>query len=335
MKSLQHPRSGMIRYGITHFNLDIRMSDAAIGRQVKQDLADSGFEWSQLVDKKIMLDVRSEGHNDNDIKNIVAWFRANGVDDLLVVFNCIVDLDTLDYEAFCDPTHLTTVPDWFDDCYLNQQNIVTDCKFLCMMRTPTRLRAQFASHLLQRNLDIRLSFGAGSKLPELQMFQPWFKTHTLPLMIDGTLYRDGDYKREFDITDPLLVGCAVNVIVESSEQHEPNRWTSQFITEKTFKAFALLQIPIWCAVPGLVKCVRNLGFDVFDDVVDHSYDNVQDEQQRMLLVSNEISRLNDLDLAHTRQIMQDRLRNNCERLQHIVKNYHQDFERQLDRYINV
>lgn len=334
MKSMRFSKPNVLLYGITHFNLEIRESLLAIEHQVMQDLSDSGFTLSHLIDKKIILDLRSEGHNDTDVKNIVTWFRAKGIHDLLVVFNAIVDLDRVDYEAFCVPTHLATVPDWFNDHYLNNKELVTDCKFLCMIRTPTHVRAQFASQLLQNNLDLRLSFGGGSRLYELKMWQPWFTNHTLPLIIDGTLYRDGDYQREFDITSALLGGCAVNVIVESSQQHERDRWSSLFITEKSFKAFAMLQIPIWLAVPGLVECVRNLGFDVFDDVVDHSYDLVTDQQQRMVLVLNEIQRLNIMDLAHVRQTCQVRLRNNCEKLQHIVKNSKQDFQTQIDRYIN-
>jgi hypothetical protein len=72
-----------------------------------------------------------------------------------------------------------------------------------------------------------------------------------------------------------------NIINESSDQSTKLLYRSIFITEKTFKAFALKQIPVWMAVPGLVNEVKKLGFDLFDDICkNHYYDNTQNEDVR-------------------------------------------------------
>ena len=42
--------------------------------------------------------------------------------------------------------------------------------------------------------------------------------------------------------------------------------------------------------------LRQIGFDVFDDVIDHSYDNILDDRERIKAVISEIDRLNSLDL---------------------------------------
>jgi hypothetical protein len=83
-------------------------------------------------------------------------------------------------------------------------------------------------------------------------------------------------------------------IAERGEEDETDEfsWRSQFLTEKTFKAFAFRQVPIWFAVPGLVSQVRDLGFDIFDDIVDHSYDQIQNPDQRRSCV---VQTVKDLD----------------------------------------
>lgn len=61
----------------------------------------------------------------------------------------------------------------------------------------------------------------------------------------------------------------VNIVTESL-YNEP----SGIITEKTLMAFASLQLPILIAHKGAVADVRRYGFDMFDDILDNSYDNL-------------------------------------------------------------
>ncbi len=64
-----------------------------------------------------------------------------------------------------------------------------------------------------------------------------------------------------------------------------------FFTEKTAKAFLMNQIPILIAAPGMVQVLRELGFDMFDDIVDHSYDTEDNIFKRCDMVYNELNRL--------------------------------------------
>jgi hypothetical protein len=54
------------------------------------------------------------------------------------------------------------------------------------------------------------------------------------------------------------------------------------------------QIPLFIAAPGYVNQLRVLGFDVFDDIVDHSYDKEDYIFKRCDLVFNELKRLTNL-----------------------------------------
>lgn len=53
------------------------------------------------------------------------------------------------------------------------------------------------------------------------------------------------------------------------------------ITEKTVMAMWAGTLPIWVGGWRLPDALRDLGFDVFDDIVDHSYSTAEDPQQRI------------------------------------------------------
>jgi hypothetical protein len=61
--------------------------------------------------------------------------------------------------------------------------------------------------------------------------------------------------------------CDINVVTESLYREPPG-----IITEKTVFAWMAMQVPIIIGYSGIVAHARSLGFDLFDDIVDHSYD---------------------------------------------------------------
>lgn len=62
---------------------------------------------------------------------------------------------------------------------------------------------------------------------------------------------------------------------------EPAYWEHEsLITEKTLMAIYGGTIPIWVGGWRLADTMRDWGFDVFDDVVDHSYQNLADPLAR-------------------------------------------------------
>jgi hypothetical protein len=98
-----------------------------------------------------------------------------------------------------------------------------------------------------------------------------------------------------DINFPELSGALYNVICETAYEPQPGALQLTHhhrpgMTEKSFKCFALHQIPIWLAPYRAVACYRDLGFDVFDDIVDHGYDLESDPVDRIDLVTDQIER---------------------------------------------
>jgi hypothetical protein len=66
--------------------------------------------------------------------------------------------------------------------------------------------------------------------------------------------------------------CAVNIVTETQYDSAPG-----IITEKIIMAMLAEQIPIVIGYPGIVADCKELGFDMFDDVVDISYDQLPNE----------------------------------------------------------
>jgi hypothetical protein len=57
---------------------------------------------------------------------------------------------------------------------------------------------------------------------------------------------------------------------------------SGIITEKYLNTVYGYNFPIYIGMAGSITHLKSLGFDLFDDIIDHSYDNIQDHYTRMI-----------------------------------------------------
>lgn len=96
----------------------------------------------------------------------------------------------------------------------------------------------------------------------------------------------------FSSTESEVRQSYINLISESICYSYNNAF---FVTEKSIKPFVLQQIPIFLGPTNIVSYFRNYGFDLFDDLIDHSYDSVQDLDLRVSLIYQELTKLNDFD----------------------------------------
>jgi len=189
-------------------------------------------------------------------------------------------------------------------------------KLTCLMRRPSIGRANLVKRLLSkfRPSDMIMTFGTnGSDTSDEIKRLIW--PQPCPIVIDRPSV---DQVSQHRIDHDLFYKSPVNLVVESSSQIDPNTWRSIFITEKTFKALAWYQFPIWYAVPGLVKEVRKMGFDVFDDVFEHhTYDSIRDPWVRMTQVVQLTRRVCDQDVVALRQQHWSRLKSNADLIDYI------------------
>lgn len=84
----------------------------------------------------------------------------------------------------------------------------------------------------------------------------------------------------------------INIITETHFESTKN---SIHITEKSFKPFYYFQIPIFVAPYNHVKMIKKeYDFDLFDDLINHSYDDEPDNVKRFNMIVDEIKRLSTM-----------------------------------------
>lgn len=94
-------------------------------------------------------------------------------------------------------------------------------------------------------------------------------------------------------------------------------------TEKSLKPFYYFQYPIFVAPYGHIKYLKETyGFDFFDDIIDHSYDNEVDNSKRFMMVMGEIVKMyNNKDFFIKNYIsFKDRFEKNQNIVKDIINN---------------
>ena len=87
---------------------------------------------------------------------------------------------------------------------------------------------------------------------------------------NATIYQNLLQSKVFEST-------AVSLITEPAYYEQDT-----IVTEKTIMARYGGTVPIWFGGWRIPDYMRSLGFDIFDDIVDHSYQNLSDPEQRCL-----------------------------------------------------
>jgi hypothetical protein len=190
--------------------------------------------------------------------------------------------------------------------------------FVCLNHLHRWQRFELVCQIMQRDL---LPYGRVSYLQK-----PPVPTWGFPMIIDK---HDVSWTEQRDLTLPELSDALFNVICETAYESEPGH--DQLIhhhrpgmTEKSYKCFALFQIPIWLAPYRAVACYRELGFDVFDDIVDHSYDLESDPVRRISMVADQIQTVCDqplFELIDLKNQLLPRFQHNWSRLGHYAHNF--------------
>lgn len=196
--------------------------------------------------------------------------------------------------------------------------------YVCLNRLHRWQRYELVSKLL----DLELSkYGKISYIETPHLYDPRF-----PIFLNQDLHHVDHAERIglcdiFDL-DPQS-GALFSIISETAyeplpgQQYYANHPRPGF-TEKTYKSLYAGQIPIFLAAQYSVRCWRDLGFDVFDDVIDHGYDNETDPKRRIDLVAAQIEKITKFSLKDLTKIKQDlrrRLQANLDLFLHYSHNY--------------
>lgn len=322
MNTITREEAGVLHWGCLHWHPDYFNSVQNFDELINKDLRDSSISQSEYESSKLILNFLEEGHDITMLQPVAKRFEHTHSNRFLI-------LHSMD----------------FPGCMINHGNFLNNLagrhtqkvtsKFLCLIRRPSTSRAKFAGALRDRvaNSSLAMSFGSMSLSEHLSEYQCFFPNDTLPLLLDGHV----EMHKIYNVEDSWFESC-FNVICETSSQTDPGIWTDIFITEKTFKCFAMYQIPVWFAVPGLVNKVRALGLDLFDDIVDHSYDQIQDENLRRQAVIEQVAKLDkQFGLAQCQDLriqLWPRLCANYLTLQQIKLDHFRQLKQAKDQFID-
>ena len=93
------------------------------------------------------------------------------------------------------------------------------------------------------------------------------------------------------INDRSIENSYVNIVTESTFIDSE---LVVHITEKSFRPFYFYQFPIFVASHHHVKHLKEIyGFDMFEDIINHSYDDLVNHRDRFFEIIKEIKRLNE------------------------------------------
>ena len=106
-----------------------------------------------------------------------------------------------------------------------------------------------------------------------------------------------------------------------------------FVTEKTWRPIAYGQLFLILGNPGTVEFLRSQGVDVFDDLIDHSYDNEPNWQLRCHKVHAQLEKLLVQNLTNLYVITESRRRANKQSFYEYKfgKQYRDDIENAIDK----
>ena len=246
---------------------------------------ESGQISTADLSRKIIFKSLCEGHGPKEITAVIdslekqAWFHR----DRAVFLHNVFDQMPHDIKQVPWEWYMTNHSNWFQkflQLEIDWPALEHDRWMLCLMRRPSNQRSQLLRQIMSKfdPDQYRVSYGS---MIDTSRFDPESGQH-IPILLDGPTPGDQQHQAQ----DIKFFTCVINLVVETScQEQDPYAWSSRFITEKTFKCFGWKQLPVWFAYPGMVADVRSLGFDVFDDIIDHDqYDTVQDPAKRMIAV---------------------------------------------------
>ena len=108
------------------------------------------------------------------------------------------------------------------------------------------------------------------------------------------------YNVFFGLDHPAFSDSYLHLVSESTVKDK------LFVTEKTWKPIAACQLFLIWGNSGIIQLIRDMGVDVFDDVIDHSYDVETDHRLRLNKIHHELDRLSELDWQHLNKLTVDR-----------------------------
>lgn len=177
----------------------------------------------------------------------------------------------------------------------NSADRVPQHHFVSLARMMRTHRLAATVEILDRNLDQYGKCSLGSVYENssqlLTYHIPERYSNRFPMHIDGTILGD----KQYDGIAPEIIDAFANVVQETSFDANFNYlswhqvlWHLPFITEKSIKPFIWGQVPIFISCKDHDLFLRKYGFNLFDDIIDHSYNQELNPEKRIKLAIDQL-----------------------------------------------
>lgn len=266
-------------------------------------------------------------------------FRAGA--KLCLVDACQGDPDSLFVtDNVVRHNHVALYPEYWGGYYYNSEYISRppDRIFNCLIHRVCVNRQSWFYQLVRKDL---LNHGYVSYLLDYRIWPEQCKTKqdlNQWLYDQGNQVFENEHKQmqtlvpyanfEKDI-DQVIVDSKVSLVLET---YFHNNDVIAF-SEKVFRTLQLPRPFLLYSAPGAVKNLRLFGFDLFDDIVDHGYDSIQDHIQRQTLILDQLDKFRSI--VYTQAQLEDfelRANHNRELLKKFKSNWPNKLE-QTKQYL--
>jgi hypothetical protein len=213
-------------------------------------------------------------------------------------------------------------------------------KFTALVRTHKWWRATSMARLWRENLHNLGYFSYNSELDigeseldnpiEIDSF-PGLRQDTYKFLKNGPYTADeydSDYHNLYHYSiEQHYADSYLNLVLETHLDADQSKGT--FLTEKTFKPIKNAQLFVILGPAGSIKQLKKMGYKTFDMVINHSYDNIENNTLRWNAAMNEAERLikhehlhslyveSEADIRHNQKLF---LKSKSNRLNSVLRN---------------
>jgi hypothetical protein len=291
----------------------------------------TAFEQLGTVPAGMILQYHDEAFHSSYWAMLLHTVAAAGVKTVITIDGGLTLTPMLDHYA-SQLTWRHCVSDYFFARYnindLPQINTQRTQHYVSLARFPRRERLELTVQLLEHDLDQQGTISCGwtdltgesnllNKHSKLWNLIPQHLQSRFPITLGDVAQQQHDLMPHstsavFNIVQESQTGVNSYDAVAVAHSHIGQTPGDRlFFTEKTAKAFAMSQLPIFLSAPGYAHSLRQLGFDLFDDVIDHSYDSQSCVHARINHIVAQLKQLCSRDIGY----WQNYLESNYARLQ--------------------
>mgnify|MGYP006127656647 CR=1 FL=1 len=194
---------------------------------------------------------------------------------------------------------------------INNKKIVS-YKSLCYNRVPRNHRAFIISHMMHKGYTDDSIYSLGLSQGNVENLQHRVINGRLEYLRDVLIELHEHNKdivpvmeEDVDLTINQAHSIYYKHALHSSFQIVTESCTSEytFITEKSYKPFEMLQPFIQLGSVNNIKRLREMGYRVFDKWINHDYDSIRDDEDRLLRFLEELDRLHNIDQVEWAQML--------------------------------